>query len=56
MEMDWPSTFRTDLSIHTYQDLANVQPTGVLSLDSYIKGVGKDTPCNDSYEAYTSYR
>jgi hypothetical protein len=24
MEMDWPSTFRADLSIQTYQDLANV--------------------------------
>src|SRR5580704_3724872 len=26
MEMDWPSTFRADLSIQTYQHLANLQP------------------------------
>jgi hypothetical protein len=26
MGMDWPSTFRADLSIQTYQDLANVHP------------------------------
>ena len=39
MEMDWPSTFRADLSIQTYLSLTGVAKNLSFSFDSYIKGM-----------------